>query len=169
KESCRWGNLAHRLLQDYTKAGLNEIEITNKVRSEAGLAMVNTLGKDYIPYGLPAFAYFRGQIGKMSAYPHINSPNTLIKRGDNLITAAGSDVFGYGSELERIMFVDEVSKEQEKYFDIATNALEIAVQTAKPGNPASSVEEAVLNYFKEEGVDQYALHHIGHSIGINHH
>src|SRR5699024_9245704 len=47
--------------------------------------------------------------------------------------------------------------------------LEIAVQTAKPGNPASSVEEAVLNYFKEEGVDQYALHHIGHSIGINHH
>lgn len=169
KESCRWANLAHKLLQTYTKVGKNEIDIVNRVRSEAGSAMVNTLGEGYKPYGSPAFAYYRGQIGKMSAFPHINRPNTVFKKGDTLITAAGAEVFGYGSELERVMFVKEVSKEQEKFFHLVTEAHKVAVSHIKPGNPVSTVDQAVRDYFEGEGVFQYALHHVGHAIGINHH
>ncbi|NAP01356.1 aminopeptidase P family protein, partial [Halomonas sp. MG34] len=64
KESCRWGNLAHRLLQKYTKAGLSEIEITSKASTEATMAMIETLGPNYKPHGRTAYAIFRGPIGQ---------------------------------------------------------------------------------------------------------
>jgi len=169
EESCRWANLAHQLLQKYTYAGANEIDVVNKVRRDAGWAMIHTLGDRYIPHGQSAFAYYRGQIGKNSAYPHINKPNSIFKRGDTLVTAAGADVFGYGSELERIMFVDEVSPEQEKYFNIATEALELAIDTIKPGIPVSVIDETIRDFFKQENVLKYSLHHVGHALGISHH
>src|SRR5699024_5885045 len=77
KESCRWGNLAHRLLQKYTKVGFSEIEITSKASMEATIAMVETLGPDYKPHGGTASAIFRGQIGPESAFPHAVTQNLV--------------------------------------------------------------------------------------------
>ncbi|HYK75157.1 MAG TPA: Xaa-Pro peptidase family protein [Pseudoneobacillus sp.] len=166
KESCRWGNLAHRLLQKYSKAGLSEIEITSKATSEATMAMIETLGPDYKPHGSPANAFFRGQVGPMSAIPHAVTQNIVLKKGDNLVTAALCDVWGYKSELERTMFVEEVSKEQEKYFQLMYEAQEIAFQNIKPGNPVSSVDAAVQSFFKENHVHHLTRHHTGLAIGL---
>lgn len=166
KESCRWGNLAHRLLQKYSKAGYSEIEITNKASMEATLAMIETLGPDYKPHGQTAYALFRGQIGPESAFPHAVTQNIILSKGDALVTAAASSVFGYTSELERSMFVEEVSKEQEKYFNYMYEAQEVAFAAIKPGVPCSSVEEAVQAYFKEEGITHLTSHHTGHAIGL---
>jgi len=35
RESCRWGGLAHRLLQEYTEAGLRETEISVRASHDA--------------------------------------------------------------------------------------------------------------------------------------
>ncbi len=166
KESCRWGNLAHRLLQKYTKAGLSEIEITSKASMEATMAMIETLGQDYKPHGNTAYAIFRGQIGPQSAFPHAVTQNIVLKKGDTLVTGAASDVFGYTSELERVMFVEEASKEQEKYFQYMYEAQEVAFSAIKPGIPCSAVEEAVQKYFKEVGITELTSHHTGHNIGL---
>ncbi|MBP3040839.1 aminopeptidase P family protein [Bacillaceae bacterium Marseille-Q3522] len=166
KESCRWGNLAHRLLQKYTKAGLSEIEITTKASTEATMAMIETLGPDYKPHGSTARAIFRGQIGPESAFPHAVTRNIILSKGDTLVTGAASSVFGYNSELERTMFVEEVSKEQEKYFNYMYEAQEVAFSAIKPGVPYSSVEEALQKYFKENGITELTRHHTGHNIGL---
>ncbi|MDQ0175682.1 M24 family metallopeptidase [Bacillus chungangensis] len=166
KESCRWGNLAHRLLQKYSKAGLSEIEITSKATTEATIAMIETLGPDYKPHGSPANAFFRGQVGEMSAIPHAVTQNLVLKRGDNLVTAALCDVWGYKSELERTMFVEEVSTEQEKYFQLMVEAQEIAFAHIKPGKTVSEVDKAVRQFFKENNVQHLTQHHTGHSIGL---
>ncbi|GAA0318898.1 Xaa-Pro dipeptidase [Bacillus carboniphilus] len=166
KESCRWGNLAHRLLQKYSKPGLSEIEITSRATTEATMAMIETLGPDYKPHGSPATAFFRGQVGEMSAFPHAVTQNIVLQKGDNLVTAALCDVWGYKSELERTMFVQEVSAEQEKFFGIMLEAQEIAFQHIKPGEPTSSVERAVQKYWEEMGVTSYIQHHTGHAIGL---
>ncbi|WML48393.1 Xaa-Pro peptidase family protein [Neobacillus sp. PS3-34] len=166
KESCRWGNLAHRLLQKYSKPGLSEIEITSKASTEATMAMIETLGKDYKPHGNTAFALFRGQVGEMSAFPHAVTQNIVLKKGDTLVTGAAADVWGYHSELERTMFVQEVSKEQEKYFQYMYEAQETAFKAIKPGVPCSSVEQEVQKYFKEAGVQHLVQHHTGHAIGL---
>lgn len=166
KESTRWGNLAHRLLQKYSKAGLSELEITSKASTEATMAMIETLGSDYKPHGETVFALFRGQIGAMSAYPHAVTQNAVLKTGDTLVTGASASVWGYKSELERTMFVEEVSKEQEKYFQYMYEAQEVAFRHIKPGKPTSSVEEAVQAYFNENHITQFTRHHTGHAIGL---
>ena len=166
KESCRWGNLAHRLLQKYSKPGLSEIEITSKASSEATMAMIETLGPEYKPHGNTAFAIFRGQVGEMSAFPHAVTQNIVLKKGDTLVTGAAADVWGYHSELERTMFVQEASKEQEKYFHIMYEAQEVAFKAIKPGAPCSVVEKKVQQYFKEAGVEHLVQHHTGHAIGL---
>src|SRR5699024_4759407 len=109
KVSCKWGAYAHTLLQKYSKVGLRELEVATKATSEATLSMANTLGSDYIPHGSPASAEFRGQIGEMSAFPHVTTQNKKLKKGDNLVTWGAADVWGYKSELERTMFVEDVS------------------------------------------------------------
>jgi len=166
KESCRWGNLAHRLLQKYSKAGSSEIEITSRASNEATMAMIETLGPEYKPHGQTAFAIFRGQIGAESAFPHAVTQNAILSTGDTLVTGAASSVFGYTSELERVMFVEEYTKEQEKYFKHMYEAQEVAFNAIKPGAPTSSVEKAVQEYFKSEGVFELTQHHTGHAIGI---
>lgn len=166
KESCRWGNLAHRLLQKYTKAGLSEIEITSKASMEATMAMIETLGSEYKPHGQTAYAIFRGQIGPESAFPHAVTQNLVLRKGDTLVTGAAADVFGYKSELERTMFVEEVSKEQEKYFQHMYEAQDVALSAIKPGIPYSAVEATVQKYFKEAGITELTSHHTGHNIGL---
>jgi Xaa-Pro dipeptidase len=166
RESCRWGNLAHRLLVKYTKPGLSEIEITSRATTEATMMMIETLGPDYKPHGSPANAFFRGQIGEMAAFPHAVTQNIVFKKGDLFVTQAAADVWGYKSELERTMFVQEVTQEQEKYFNHMYQAQEIALKTIKAGIPYSKVEEAVQAYFKEEGIQEFTRHHTGHNIGL---
>lgn len=166
KESCRWGNLAHRLLQKYTKVGVSEIEISSRASMEATMAMIETLGPEYKPHGQTARAGFRGQVGPESAFPHAVTQNLIMKKGYTLVTGAGANVFGYHSELERTMFVEEVSKEQEKYFTYMYEAQEVAFNAIKPGATYSSVEEAVQQYFKEQGITDLTLHHTGHNIGL---
>ncbi|ASN04547.1 M24 family metallopeptidase [Virgibacillus necropolis] len=166
KESCRWGNLAHRLLQKYSRTGLSEIEVSMKATSEATLAMVDTLGSGYTPLGKPAFAEFRGQIGPMSAFPHVTTQNLTLRKGDNLVTWGAADVWGYQSELERTMFVEEVSSEQEKYFNFMYEAQEIAFNNIKPGQLVSTVDKEVQRFIDVSGIRQFVPHHTGHSIGL---
>lgn len=166
KESCRWGNLAHRLLQKYSKDGMNEIEVSSKATHEATMAMIDALGPDYKPHGKTAFASFRGQIGKLSAYPHVDTQNAIMKKGDNLVTWGTADVWGYESELERTMFVEEVTYEQEKYFNLMYEAQEIAFKNIKPGVPASSVDKEVQKFVDEMGIRKFVPHHTGHAIGL---
>src|SRR5699024_11273060 len=80
------------------------------------MAMTQTLGSRYKPHGKTAYAIYRGQIGAESAFPHAVTQNAVFKTGDTLVTGAAADVFGYHSELERVMFVGEYNNDQEKYF-----------------------------------------------------
>ncbi|MFC0271836.1 M24 family metallopeptidase [Metabacillus herbersteinensis] len=169
KESCRWGNLAHRLLHKYSKAGLSEIEISGRATHESTMMMIETLGNGFNPHGEPTHAFYRGQIGPHSYFPHSQTQNLILKKGDNLVSQSEASVWGYRSELERTMFVQEVSKEQEKYFTLMREAQKIAFASIKPGNPFSSVEKNVQAFYKENNVDHLTRHHTGHNLGLINH
>jgi len=51
RESCRWGNLAHALLQEYSHPGAKEIEISNRASSEETSCMLRTAGPIDVPAG----------------------------------------------------------------------------------------------------------------------
>lgn len=169
KESARWGNLAHTLLVEYTKVGRREMEIEGRATYEATQMMFKMLGNEYKPYGNTAHAFYRGQIGPHSAFPHSQNQNAEIKKGFNVVSQAACDVWGYKSELERTMFIEEAAKEQEIYFTHMVNSQEVAFDTIKPGIPASKVEEEVQRYFKENGLEKNVRHHTGHNMGLINH
>jgi Xaa-Pro dipeptidase len=166
RESARWGNLAHVYLQEYCQVGISETEISMRASYEASQTMIRTLGAEYRPVGagpMPAFANFRGQIGKDSALPHAMTSNVKLKAGDVLVTGAGADVWSYGSELERTMIMGEPSPEQEKFFGLMLQVQTLALDTIKPGITCATVDRAVHAFFDEHDLNQYWRHHSGHA------
>jgi Xaa-Pro aminopeptidase len=172
RESARWGNLAHRLLQDYTRPGLVESEVANRATHEATMTMIRALGPDYRPlsWTFPgAHAGYRGQIGKHSAVPHAMTTNARFAPGDVLVSGASASVGGYISELERTMIMAPVSQEQRRFFSLMLGAQETAFEAIKPGRPCADVDRAVRAYFERHDLMAYWRHHVGHALGIGIH
>lgn len=172
RESAKWANLAHTLLQDYTEPGLWDEDIAFRASYEASLMMKKTLGSDYTPThwgGMPAGAGFRGQVGAMSAIPHSIATKHPIKEGDVLVTGAGADIGGYSAELERTMIVGEPTEKQRKYFEAMCKIQQAALDAFKPGAKCSDVDKATRKAFTKHGCEQYMLHHTGHGLGLEGH
>ena len=171
-ESAKWGNLAHRLLQRYTKIGATETEVSLRASHEATLALVDTLGPLYRAQSMffeGASAGYRGQIGRNAAIPHALAMNATFMAGDVLVTGAGCAMWGYHSELERTMIVGEASADQRRLFDHATAAQAVALAAMRAGVKCSDVDRSVRAYFEQHGLMPYWKHHSGHAIGLRYH
>jgi len=172
RESCKWANLAHRLLQKYTRVGANEVEVSQRASHEATLTMLDTLGHLYRSQSMFAngpHAGYRGQIGRNAAIPHSLTTNATFLPGDVLVTGAGCPMWGYHSELERTMIIGEPNAEQKKFFDWMKGAQETALAAMRPGAKCSDVDKAVRTYFEKNDLMPYWRHHSGHAIGLRYH
>ncbi|HEY6607375.1 MAG TPA: Xaa-Pro peptidase family protein [Gaiellaceae bacterium] len=172
RESAKWGNLAHVLLQRYTRPGLTEVEVSQRASNEATLAMLDAIGPIYRaqnPFSEGAGAGYRGQIGRNAAIPHALTANITFQAGDVLVTGASAPVWGYLSELERTMVIGEPSSEQQELFDHMVALQDTAFESIKPGARCSDVDRAVRAYYDEHGLWNYWKHHVGHCIGLRYH
>lgn len=171
RESAKWAGYAHRLLQEYARAGALEDEVSMLASMEATLAMAKTLKDIYSPIGwfAGAKADFRGQVGEHSYYPHSLTIHAVIKRGDLLVTGATANVSGYCSELERTIVVGEPSEEQKKFFRFMLEARKIAFERIRAGVKCSDVDKAVRKFYMENDLMKYWRHHTGHGIGLDFH
>jgi Xaa-Pro dipeptidase len=172
RESAKWGNLAHMLLQRYTRPGLSEVEVSQRATNEATLAMLDAIGPIYRaqnPFFEGASAGYRGQIGRNAAIPHSLTANIVFREGDVLVTGASAPVWGYLSELERTMVIGEPAAEQRVLFDHMVALQDIAFDAIKPGAKCSDVDRAVRAYYDEHGLWDYWKHHVGHCIGLRYH
>ncbi|MCB0028058.1 MAG: aminopeptidase P family protein [Anaerolineales bacterium] len=171
RESCKWGHLAHVLLQRYTRPGATETAVSLRASNEATLAMMDTIGPIYRAQGWgggPSAGY-RGQIGRNAAIPHALANNIVFQPGDVLVTGAGCLMWGYHSELERTMFIGEPTAEQQALFNHMKNAQEIAFEAMKPGVKCSEVDDAVRAYYEKNKLTAHWKHHSGHAIGLRYH
>ena len=171
KESAKWANLAHSLLQEYTAEGLWDVDVALAASHEASIIMKKALGPDYEPMrrSSPVSVGFRGQIGEMSAIPHSIATKRMIRRGDVIVTGAGADVGGYSCELERTMIVGKPTAKQKRYFNVMVKAQEAAFEAFKPGVKCSDIDKATINVFKKAGLMHLVKHHTGHGLGLEGH
>jgi Xaa-Pro dipeptidase len=172
RESAKWGNLAHVLLQRYTRPGVTETEVSQRASNEATLAMLDAIGPIYRgqnPFFHGASAGYRGQIGRNAAIPHALAANITFQAGDVLVTGASAPVWGYLSELERTMVIGEPSAEQRRMFDHMVALQDTAFEAIKPGRKCSDVDRAVRAYYDEHDLWDYWKHHVGHCIGLRYH
>ena len=167
--SAKYGDLAHRLLQEYTAEGKNEVEVSLQACIEASDQLFEDL-KGIIPRGLlPARAGYRGQIGEWSAIPHSVLQKTIFKKGDVLVTGASANISGYHSELERTMFIGPPNEKQKQFFEVMKKSQDAALAAFGPDVPCSDVDKAARKVLKDEGFFHLAQHHTGHAIGLEGH
>jgi Xaa-Pro aminopeptidase len=172
RESVRWGNLAHALLQRYTCPGVTETEVSMRASDEATFAMLDAIGPIYRAQSFfvsGAHAGYRGQIGRNAAIPHALAGNIVFRAGDVLVTGASAPVWGYLSELERTMVVGEPSTDQERMFGHMKAVQEVAFEAIRPGALCSDVDKTVRTYFAQHDLFAYWRHHTGHAIGLRYH
>jgi Xaa-Pro aminopeptidase len=172
RESVRWGNLAHTLLQRYTRPGVTETEVSTRATNEATFAMLDAIGPIYRAQSFlesGAAAGYRGQIGRNAAIPHALAGNLVFQAGDILVTGASAPVWGYLSELERTMVIGDPTADQARMFGHMKAAQEVAFDAIRPGALCSDVDKAVRNYFAHHDLFAYWRHHTGHAIGLRYH
>jgi Xaa-Pro aminopeptidase len=171
RESAKWANLAHDLLQEFAAEGLWDVDVALAASQEASGIMKRTLGPDYEPLrrSSPVSVGFRGQIGEMSAIPHSIATKRVIRKGDVVVTGALADVGGYSCELERTMILGDPTSKQRRYFNTMTEAQEAAFDSLKPGVKCSSVDEATIKVFEKAGLKHLVKHHTGHGLGLEGH
>ncbi len=171
RASSQWANLAHSLLQEYITKDAWDVEVALEASLDASAIMKKTLGPDYQPMRsmVPVSAWFRGQVGEMSAIPHSMATKRMIKEGDVLIGEIGVDVGGYSCELERTMIFGKPTAKQERYFDTMVKAQEAAFEAFKPDTTCKDIDKATISVFKKAGLLHLVKHHTGHGLGLEVH
>jgi Xaa-Pro dipeptidase len=172
RESVKWGHLAHKLLQRYTRVGASETEVSARASMEANLTMLDAIGPLYraqSPFARGASAGYRGQIGRNAAIPHAMAGNVTFQAGDVLVSGAGAPMWGYHSELERTMIIGPADDEQRRMFDHMLALQEAAFAAMRPGARCADVDTAVRAYYEEHELMAYWRHHVGHAIGLRYH
>ena len=113
-------------------------------------------------------------IGEASAYPHGSKKPHVVQRGDIVLLDCTCSVHGYQADISRTYVVGEPTPEQRKLWDQVHRGQQVAIQTAKVGVPAGSVDDAVRKVYESWGFGPgYRLpglsHRTGHGIGMEVH
>ena len=170
RESARWCEAAHRLLQQYSVPGATEAEASLRAGHEVTLAMLAAIGhagqqssSDGVSAG------YRGQIGGRSSWAHAVAHNIEFQVGDMLVTETSAPIWGYHAELERGMVIGSPTDEMRRLFDHTVAAQQVAFDALRPGVTCADVDAAVLSYFEANDLLGNWRQHVGHGIGLRNH
>jgi Xaa-Pro aminopeptidase len=172
RQSARWCEHAHRLLQQYSVAGATEAEASLRAGHEATLAFLEAAGPEYagqLGSQDGVTAGYRGQIGRRSAWAHAVAHNIRFEPGDMLVTETAAPIWGYNAELERGMVVGEPTDEQRGLHAHTVAMQQAAFDAFRPGITCADVDQAVFEYLDEHGIRDLWRQHTGHAIGLRNH
>jgi Xaa-Pro dipeptidase len=122
--------------------------------------------------GSPEFAL--SLLNEASAYPHGSVKQQTVRDGSVILMDCGCTVHGYQSDISRSWIFGSPSERQRKVWETVKRGQEIALETAKPGIPVGSIDDAVRHYYEAQGWGPgYRLpglsHRTGHGIGLDGH
>jgi Xaa-Pro dipeptidase len=170
RESSRWCDYAHALLQQYSVPGATEAEAGLRAGAEATLALLQEHGEvggqgsaDGVSAG------YRGQIGMRSSWAHAVAHNIRFEVGDVLVSETAAPIWGYQAELERAMVIGPPTDEVRRLFEHMLAARQAAFDTLRPGVTCADVDGAVMRYLEQHDLLSYWRQHTGHAVGLRNH
>ena len=110
-------------------------------------------------------------LGEASAYPHGSGKPQAVKRGEVVLIDTGCAFRGYQSDISRsFVFGADPTREQRRVWEQVAQGQKIALQAAKLGATAGSVDDTVRAAYTRWGYGpDYQLpglsHRTGHGIG----
>lgn len=144
----------------------SEIEIESHVSRHAMKIMHQEHEDLMLVQGLASGLVYSGT---RSAFPHGMPTGNPVKRGESMILSLGCRVGGRAVESERTFFLGEPSKVQQEHYAVAYEAQRMATQALISGHTCASADGLALGYIREAGMGDYALHRVGHGMGIMFH
>jgi len=93
----------------------------------------------------------------------------ILKNGDIISIDIGCQFEGYYSDMARTFLVgDKVPENRKRLVSVTKEALNIAIEYAKPGNRIGDIGFAVQEYAEKHGY-QVVKEYVGHGIGLSPH
>jgi len=113
-------------------------------------------------------------LGEASAYPHGSGKPQAVREGEVVLMDCGCAVEGYQSDISRTFVFGDATAEQRNVWQQMRDGQQIAIETARVGAPAGSVDDAVRAQYVKWGYGPgYKLpglsHRTGHGIGLDGH
>jgi len=106
---------------------------------------------------------------KNSSLPHATPTAKEIKQGEPLIIDLGAKIKGYSSDLTRTFFPGIEGKRWKERRRLVEEAIQISLNSIKPGVKGKEVFRKVREFFKKHRVEKNFLHALGHGVGIEVH
>ncbi|NGX07705.1 M24 family metallopeptidase [Mycobacteroides franklinii] len=108
--------------------------------------------------------------GPHGADPHHECSDRELQAGDIVVVdIGGSYEPGYNSDSTRTYSIGEPDPEVAQRISILERAQQAAVQAARPGVTAESVDAAARRVLTEAGMGEAFVHRTGHGIGLSVH
>ena len=108
-------------------------------------------------------------VGRNSAFPHAIPTRRKLKDNDHLLADFGLVYKGYCSDLTRTLYKGRIDRQIGQFRELVLEAQEIAIKMIAPGVKISKVLKAMNEFNISNNVAQYALHGLGHGVGIDIH
>jgi Xaa-Pro dipeptidase len=86
-----------------------------------------------------------------------------------MMLSLGCRVGGRAAESERTFFLGEPSAQQRAHYGVACEAQRIATEALVAGHTCASADAIAQDYIRGAGMADYALHRVGHGMGIMFH
>jgi Xaa-Pro dipeptidase len=113
-------------------------------------------------------------LNEASAYPHGSLTPQSIHEGSVILIDTGCTVHGYQSDISRSWVHGHSTPRQREVWNTVKQGQELALRTAKLGEPVGSIDTAVRTFYEQKGWHKdYGLpglsHRTGHGIGLDGH
>jgi Xaa-Pro dipeptidase len=113
-------------------------------------------------------------LNEASAYPHGSIKPQQVREGSVVLIDTGCSVHGYQSDISRSWVHGEISARQRELWETVRRGQELALETARAGVAAGTVDQAVRAFYEQKGWSRdYGLpglsHRTGHGIGMDVH
>ena len=113
-------------------------------------------------------------LGEASAYPHGSGQPQAVREGEVVLMDCGCAVQGYQSDISRTFVFGSATAGQRKVWQQVRDGQQVAIETARVGVAAGSVDDAVRAQYVKWGYGPgYKLlglsHRTGHGIGLDGH
>ena len=112
------------------------------------------------------------QVGQYSALPHGSVTPQVIEEGSILLIDGGCGAEGYRSDISRTFLLGVPTDRMREVFEIDQRAQQAALDAARPGVEAQTVDAAARAVIEEAGFGPqytYFTHRVGHGIGMDGH
>ena len=107
--------------------------------------------------------------GENTSMPHHEVSDRPLAKGEPVLIDLGIHLDGYTSDLTRSFLYKGRDAAYEKLANLVKEAHHLALQLCVPGTNTAAIDEAVIQFFKENGVESDYKHSLGHSLGLEVH